>query len=279
MTTDRTSWATAVGDVGEGTITVRGYPLEDLIRRLPYSAIVYLTIRGEIPTPAQTRVMDAVLGSIVEHAFYSPTTVAARMIASTTPESVIPGVAGSLLTIGSVTVSPQHSAELMTSAIALQEREGLTAEQAAEATVDAIISDRRRMPGMGHPLHPEGDPRAIALKDVAVANGVWGPSASIFERMTEIFCAKTGRQLPINIDGMLACVMTELGFAPLEMPGVAAISFMPGLIAHAVEEIDSGRKLRVVEGAYTGPAPRAVPDFEYWSDEIGAVDPTGTGVS
>jgi citrate synthase len=256
---DRTSWSTAVGDVGEGLITVRGYPLEDLIRHRPFSEIVYLTIRGELPSRAQGRVMDAVLASIVEHGFYAPTTVAGRMIASASPESIISGVAGALLTIGSVTVSPQHSAELMAESLELQERDGLTEAQAADAVADRLIAERQRMPGVGHPLHPEGDPRATALREVAQANGVWGPSASAFELIVESYREKTGRQLPINVDGMLACVMSELGFSPLEMPGVAAISFMPGVIAHAVEEIESGLKLRVVDGAYVGQAPRPVP--------------------
>src|ERR1700738_5012897 len=100
---DRTAWATAVGDTGYGLITVRGYALADLIRSLPYSAVVYLTLRGELPTAAQQRVMDAALCEIVEHGFYAPSSVAARMIASASPESVMNGLAGSMLTIGSVT--------------------------------------------------------------------------------------------------------------------------------------------------------------------------------
>ncbi len=270
--TDRTNWKTAVGDVGHGVITVRGYPLEDLIRRVPFSGVVYLTLRGELPNASQVRVMDAVLSSIVEHGFYAPTTVAARMIASASPESIIPAVAGSLLTVGSVTVSPQHSAELMREAIALVDQEGVMPEVAAGRVVDGVIARRRRMPGLGHPLHPEGDPRAIALREVAQANRVWGRHASVFELMAADYCAKTGRRLPINIDGMLGCVLTELGFDPLEMPGVAAISFMPGLIAHAAEEIREGLKLRVVDGTYIGPAPRPLPeDLDYWSASPGPV--------
>ena len=255
---DRSNWSTAVGDVGHGKITVRGYPLVDLIRDLPYSAVVYLTLRGELPDPAQARVMDAVLNGIVEHGFYAPSTVASRLVASASPESVIPGLAASLLTIGSVTVSPQHTAELIKRANEFVEQ-GSSRDDAEEAVIEEIVAARRRMPGVGHPLHPDGDPRAIALREVAVANGVWGDGANCYESMVKRYTAKTGRNLPVNIDGMLGCVLTELGFTPLQMPGVAAISFMPGLIAHAVEEIEQGLKLRVVEGPYTGPEPRDLP--------------------
>jgi citrate synthase len=227
---------------------------------MPFAASVYLTIRGELPTPQQSRVMEAVLNSILEHGFYAPTTVAARMIASASPESIMPAVAGSLLTVGSITVSPQHSAELMLEAVRLRDDEHLTLEEAAERVVDRVITAHRRMPGLGHPLHPDGDPRSIALREVAVENGVWGPYATAFELMAQTFCTRTGRKLPINIDGALGCVLTELGFQPLEMPGVAAVSFMPGIIAHSVEEVSEGLKLRVVDGEYTGEAPRPLPE-------------------
>ena len=261
--TDWSSWSTAVGDVGHGVITVRGYALVDLIRNLPYSSVVYLTLRGELPTALQARVMDAALCGIIEHGFYAPSSVASRLIASASPESVMPAVAGSLLTVGSITVSPQHSAELVDRAKSLV-ADGMSWGEATDQIVDDIVAARRRMPGVGHPLHPDGDPRAIALREVAVANGVWGDASSAYESMVLKYCARTGRKLPVNIDGMLGCVLTELGFTPLQMPGIAAISFMPGLIAHAVEEIEQGLKLRVVEGDYTGPQPRPLPvDLPY----------------
>jgi citryl-CoA lyase len=262
---DRTAWSTSVGDTGHGTITVRGYPLAAMIEQLPFSASVFLTIRGELPTPAQVRVMEAALTGILEHGFYAPTTVAARVIASATPDNVMAAVAGALLTVGSITVSPQHAAELMHQAIALTDK--LSLEEAADQVVDTMITSGRRMPGVGHPLHPEGDPRAISLRKVAQSNGVWGRHAKVFELIAAGFAERKRRAFPINIDGMLGCVLTELGFQPLEMPGLAALSFMPGIIAHSVEEIAQGPKLRVVDGEYTGPQPRELPaDTNYWSN-------------
>jgi citrate synthase len=234
---------------------------------LPFAASTYLVIRGELPTPAQARVMEAVLNGILEHGFYAPTTVAARVIASATPDNVMAAIAGSLLTVGSITVSPQHSAELMHRAIALKTA-GSSLQAAGEQVVSDLIAARRRMPGVGHPLHPDGDPRAAALRAVAQDHGVWGEHASVYELMAADYGGRIGRQLPINIDGMLGCVLTALGFAPLEMPGVAALSFMPGIIAHAVEEIGQGPKLRVVEGDYTGSDGRELPvDLGYWAGQ------------
>ena len=70
---------------------------------------------------------------------------------------------------------------------------------------------------------------------------------------------RTGKDLPINIDGMLGCVLVEMGFQPKEMAGIGALSFMPGIIAHAVEETQESVRLRAVDGQYTGVPRREVP--------------------
>jgi citrate synthase len=74
-----------------------------------------------------------------------------------------------------------------------------------------------------------------------------------------IFMKRTGKELPINIDGMMGCVLTEMGFDPKEMAGIAALSYMPGIIAHAVEETREMVRLRAVDGEYKGVPSRELP--------------------
>lgn len=250
-------WTTAVGEVGHGVINVRGYPITEVIDRLSFAEATFLTVRGELPTPAQHRVMDAALCAILEHGFYAPTTVAARVVASASPPTVIPGLAAGILTVGSITVSPQHSAELIVSMRELVES-GVDVETAAERLAGGIADRRERMPGLGHPLHPEGDPRAEALRDVAEANGLWTELSAYYAAVRAAYLRRTNRRLPINVDGMLGCVLAELGFRPVEMPGIAAISFLPGIIAHCVEELTAPPTLRIADGPYTGPAIRHI---------------------
>lgn len=252
-------WESSITDIGYHKINIRGYPLTDIIQKLSFAEVVYLTIRGELPSRSQRRVMDAVLCSIVDHGLYAPTSLAARTIASATPDSVMPGVAGALLTVGAVTVSPQDTAEVIAQILTLMDDEGCDRLEAADKIAQTYVTEKRRFPGLGHPLHPTGDPRAEALKDVTVQNGMWGEKGKIYEAAAGRFNAIIGKSLPINIDGMLGCVLSELNFDPKEMAGVAAISFMPGIIAHAVEESRT-IKLRVADCKFTGVAERAIPD-------------------
>jgi citryl-CoA lyase len=244
-------WTTAVGEVEHGVVNVRGYPISEIITKLTFAEAVYLTIRGELPTISQRRVMDAALCSILEHGLYAPTTLAARIVASASPQSIIPAVAAGMLTIGSITVSPQHTAEIIDD---MQQRmaNGTSMAAAADVVVDEFVARKERMPGLGHPLHPQGDPRAEALRVVAEKEGQWTALSASYYAVRDAYLSRTGRSLPVNIDGMLGCVLRELGFRSIEMPGIAAISFMPGVVAHCVEEVTSPPTLRVGYPAYTG---------------------------
>jgi len=257
MTT--TNWKSSITELGHHKINVRGYPLREIIRKLTFAEVVYLTIKGDLPDKAQARVMDAILCSIVDHALFSPTSLTARFIASSNPDNIMKGIAGALLTVGSVTVSPQDTAEIIEEAMLIVNNEGLTKKEAAAKIIAELHMQKRRMPGLGHPLHPKGDPRSTALKDVARQNGVWGEKGEMYEALHNVFNKFHGKSLPINIDGMMGCVLSELGFKPNEMAGIAAISFMPGIIAHAVEE-NCLRKFRFAECEYTGVPERELPD-------------------
>jgi citrate synthase len=253
-------WTTSVSYVGPHRLLVRGYPIEEIVEQLTFSEVMYLTIRGEVPTKAQARVLDAALSAIPSHQWVAAHLLAAAVTASASPESPIPGIASGILTMGSVTVSPQSTAELLARGRALMRDERLDLQAAAERVVQEYRSEKRLIPGLGHPNHKDHDPRATALAAVTKENGLWGEACELYSAVHDAFNAATGKSLPINIDGMLACVLDELGFTPLEMAGVAATAAMPGIVAHVIEEIERGVPLRIVPdelgSRYIGPDER-----------------------
>ena len=253
-------WRQKVGHIAAGDILIRGYPLTEIIENLSYAEALYLTLRGELPNQKETRVMNALLCGIVDHEFINATTPAARFVASAFPESSIPGIAAGVLAMGSYTVSPQDSTALINSAYELMKRENLTMEETAKRVVKDYQQSKRRIPGLGHPVYKEADPRAVALRKVAIEAGLWGEKSQLYEAIHDEFVKSMGRPICINIDGMMACVGNEMGFDPLEMAGIAALSFMCGIIAHVVEEIREGVPLRVIPpelgSKYAGPEER-----------------------
>jgi len=256
-------WRTAVSYADSEKLLIRGYPIEEIIDRLGFADVLYLTIRGELPTPSQARVLNAVLSSIPANQWIAAHLLAAAATASASPESPIPGIASGILTMGSVTVSPQATAELIERAQEIIAT-GRTNEEAAADVVNEYRAASRRIPGLGHPTRKDHDPRATALAIVAKREREWGEACALYQHVHDAFAAASGRELVINIDGMLACVLTDLGFTPLEMGGIAAVAAMPGIVAYVIEEITSGVPLRIVPpehgSTYVGPPERHLSD-------------------
>ncbi|MET0208274.1 MAG: citrate/2-methylcitrate synthase, partial [Burkholderiaceae bacterium] len=113
-----------------------------------------------------------------------------------------------------------------------------------EAVVDRYLSTAMPVPGFGHHIYPEGDPRAAALL------AELKPSAAI-GRLVERTIALTGL-LP-NMDTALAVLVTrhklpaDAGFA------LFAIARSVGLLAHSMEQLSVPSMIRP-RGRYTGPA-------------------------
>lgn len=250
-------WKTSVGKVVPNKILVRGYPLDQLMGKISFSEGLYLIFKGELPTPAQGRMLEALLFGIFEHAFINSAIPAARYVVAGNP-SVVNGAAAGILSMGPYTGSPRAAAEFIQDCHSLAGKESLTPRETAERVVGEYLGSRRRIPGFGHPVH-DADPRTVRLREIAEAEKVVGEKTRLYETVHEVFVSKSGKKLPINTDGMMAALLLDLGFTPLEIEAIAIVSFLPGILAHTLEEIHQKVPLRVIPDAiaeYTGPAER-----------------------
>lgn len=252
-------WQTKISRVLDGKVIIRGYSHEALIGDRSYAEGVFLTLRGELPTRAEARMTDAMLMSLLDHGFVAASVLAARYAASGNPQ-LVPGTAAGLLTAGSNTISPQHSAEFLERAVKRMRDEQLSMEETAKRVVAAVRAEKRRIPGLGHPTHKGEDFRAVKLRRIAAECGFVGDKVKMFEAIHAEFVRVTGRQgLCINVDGMLGALMSEMGFRPMQMAAVALLAVLPGIMAHVIEEIEEGKPLRIVRDEdcdYLGPAER-----------------------
>jgi citrate synthase len=257
-------WTTRISRAEQGRIWVRGYPLDEVLERLSFIEAMWLLIRGELPTRQQAAIWEAAMKVAMDQQFISSAVCAARFVASAHPESPIPGLAAGILAHGSVTGSPRPAAEMIYGAHELMQREGLSRDEAAERTVDAHMQGQGPMPGFGHPIHKETEPRAEILRRKVKELGGWGEKAQLFEAIHEALQRRLGRPLPINLAGMIAAVYCELGFDPLEIEALAAVGYGFAITAHVVEEIRDGVPLRIIPdalgAAYAGPPERHIPD-------------------
>ena len=255
-------WSTKISRVLDGRVIIRGYSHESLIGDRSYAEGVFLTLRGELPTANESRMLDAMLNSLLDHGFVAASVLAARYCASGNPQ-LIPAAAAGLLTAGTNTISPQHTAQFLDDAWLLKEKEALSLEQTAERVVAQVRATKRRIPGYGHPTHKSDDFRAVKLWRIAHECGFVGEKTRLYQAIHTEFVKVTGKkEICINVDGALACIMVEMGFKPLQMVSVAALAVLPGILAHVIEEIEDGKPLRIVRDEdqdYIGLSDREIP--------------------
>ncbi len=213
-------------------ISVRGVDLvHDLIGELSFTEMSYFAITGRRPTKGQTRILDAVLVTLMEHGL-TPSAIAARMIYGSTPESLQAGVSAGLLAVGSVFVGTMEGcAELIERILAAPDKDA-----AAREIADEYRAARRPIPGFGHHMHKPDDPRTPKLLALAEAEGLSGDHIAALRTLSAAVDERFGKHITINATGAIAALLGEIDFPAPVMRGVAVISRSAGLVAHIAEE-------------------------------------------
>jgi citrate synthase len=257
-------WHSSLTDIAPNKISVRGYPLDEMMGRLGFAEAVYLLLMGELPTPAIGRMLNAVLVSSIDHGVTPPSTLAARNVA-TTGAPLKDCVAAGILAFG-----PQHGGDIescmrfLDSGLSLM-RAGQTEKQAADAIVEECVEQNIEPPGFGHRYHTK-DPRAARLFQMALELEVEGEHVRLIratERAIESHASHFGRPLPVNVDGAIAAISADLGFAYELGNAIFLISRLPGLIAHAHEERTRQSGMRQIDPKdydYDGAGQRRLPE-------------------
>jgi citrate synthase len=261
-------WRTSIIDMKPGEIRFRGYPIEELIGNVGFAQMIWLMTRGELPTAAQGRLLDAALTAAVDHGPQAPSIAISRM-ATTCGVGLNNAIASAVNVLGDVHGGAGEQAVEMYEAIAARVDAGAPWADAVRAGLDEAISRYGKfVSGFGHRFHPI-DPRAprlLELVDAAAGDGhITGRFAAIARGVEdELADRKGGRRIPMNIDGATAVIYAELGFAAPLARGLFCLSRSVGILAHAWEQTGQGGRNkgpipREYLWTYDGPAPRPVP--------------------
>lgn len=125
---------------------------------------------------------------------------------------------------------------------------------AVRRTMAARLRRGEPIPGFGHPLYPDGDPRAQALLSVVQKTWPDSKAAALVRAGTSAGQALLGDHL--TIDYALVVMRRALGLPRGSALIVFALGRTAGWIAHAMEQYAVDQLIRP-RAAYTGAAPRA----------------------
>lgn len=263
-------WSTSIIEMEPGVIRYRGYPIEELIGRTSFAQMIWLLLRGELPSRDQAALLDIALMAAVDHGPQAPSIAIARM-AATCGVDLNNAMASAVNVLGDVHGGAGEQAMEIYHQIANMIDSGQGLEAATQSALDGFFeSDGRFLPGFGHRFHPI-DPRAPRLLEMvhtyADKGAVSGQFAAIARCLESTLAARKGKTIPMNIDGATAVIYAELGFPPPLARGLFCLSRSVGILAHAWEEMQSGLRNkgplpRERLWTYDGPAKRPVKNLE-----------------
>ncbi len=251
-------WHQPITKIEPNTIAVRGYRIEELMGRVPFAHVVYLVLKGELPTEAEGRVMDALLVSSVDHGGTPPSALAARTVASG-GAPLTTGIAAGIMTInkhhgGAI----EGCMRVLIEAVSRMRERDQSPLDAARALIADYRTTHKRIPGYGHRVHSD-DPRAKRLFAIAKEEDVAGEYVAMAQAIRQALHEALGKDLPLNVDGAIAAVLCELDVPPEMGNGFFAIARTVGLTAHVFDEITNQRPMRRISPtaqAYDGPEER-----------------------
>jgi citrate synthase len=256
------AWSTAITKVEPNKLAMRGYRIDELMGRISFGEMVYLVLRGELPTKEIGVLMDAMLVSSVDHGATPPSALAARTIASG-GAPLTTAIAGGIMTInrhhgGAI----EGCMRVLNELVAYRNEQGCDALTAAREKMAEFRAKKIRVPGYGHRVHTD-DPRTRRLFALTEELGLAGEYIAMAHALRQAMKETLNRDLPMNVDGGIAAVLCELGFPPELGNGIFAISRTVGLTAQVYEEQSRERPMRKISPtaqAYDGPPERSLSD-------------------
>jgi citrate synthase len=240
-----TGYPTSIGSSDETSITVLGHDLAgELMGRVTFGELAFWLVAMRRPASGELRVFEAVLVALADHGL-TPSAIAARLTLTGAPESVQGALASGLLGGGSRFLGATEDAgRFLAAALARHAAVGGdlpgTDDGWDDLARDAMRAERvpgHPIPGLGHNVHRDGDPRTPVLLRIAAEEGLVGPHLRLFEAIGRVHLEVLGRTLPLNGAGACGAALCDLGFPVEILRGFALLARAAGLLGHIAEEM------------------------------------------
>jgi citrate synthase len=233
---DELRFPTGLGTSTPDTISLLGQDLAaDLMGEVGFGELAYWLVAGRRPTPGEVRVFEAVLVALADHGF-TPTAIAARLTYLSAPESLQGALAAGLLGGGSRFLGVTEDcgrflAETLAAAGTERDYDVIALDAVRRAR-----AEKRFVPGLGHPVHKEQDPRTPVLIAIAEQEGLRGPHLRLFEAIGRVHPQVLGKRLPLNGAGVCGAALADLGLPIDLLRGFALLARAAGLLGQLAEE-------------------------------------------
>ena len=218
-----------------------------------FSSVLFMIFTGrKAPNETQSRLLEAMITACADHGV-TPPSAQATIIASSVRASYEVCIAHGVGAITDVHGGAGAKAALFF-------RESTKSPTDIKTVVEEYQKQKKRIPGLGHRVH-NNDPRRDVLWRLAKESGVAGRNVEMSMSISKVFKEVSGKDLPINVDGVIGAVVADLGLDANTAKAIFIMGRIAGLSAHHYEEFarPQMRQINFEDAVYTGKGERAVP--------------------
>jgi len=134
--------------------------------------------------------------------------------------------------------SSEWSAKMLWEALPQGMREA-DLDTIAASVVKGHMKEGRRIAGIGHRIHPEGDPRSGKLFIIARETEIYGQYCELLQKISQVAGNEFRRKLPVNVTGAIAAIALDMGLPWQMTKTFALVGRTLGAMAHIGEEIQN----------------------------------------
>jgi citryl-CoA lyase len=224
---------TKISKIESGDVTIRGEKLSSLVKTGNFTDSIFLLLSGRKPNENESLLFEKVLTAVIDHGMGTTSSLSSRFVASG-GNSLNVGVGAGVLSIGNY-----HGGAIENAMKFFYELKDTSDEDVKEKVKD-MLTKKETIYGFGHKIYKQGDPRvAVILEEMKTSTFLR------FKDVIESTIKETkGKQIPINIDGLIAIILCDFGFDPLLGKGIFIIGRTPGLVAQTYEELKEEKPVR-----------------------------------
>ncbi len=227
--------------------------LDGLTGKEEFSNVLFRVFTGKAEVnEAKARLLEAMVTACADHGVTPPSTQATIIASSVRASYEV------CITLGVCAITDVHGGAGPKAAsffidCTLSRRD-------LKACVEDYVRQKKRIPGLGHRMH-NNDPRRDVLWNLAREAKVAGNNVEMSRDISKVFTEVTGKNLPINVDGVIGAIVADLGLDVSSAKSLFILGRVAGLSAHHYEEQTrpAMRSIDFSRAVYKGPAERQVP--------------------
>lgn len=204
----------------------------DLSKKVSFSEMIFRLLSGNPPSLGQLGVFELILNLSIDH---GPDTPSAKVVieqaqkGETISESVSVGIEQINDTHGGAGEDAMKTFYFL-----------MKSESPLDKFVEKCLKSDIKIPGFGHRLYKDEDPRASLILDklsTDLEDAI--PFINLARTLQQELEAQSGKKLPLNIDGAIAVALCSFGWEPILGKATFIIARTPGLIAHFINNSKS----------------------------------------